>query len=106
MHLLDYFYIVDITSGEIKKLKYKEDKATTVIWNEKENTLVRETKELKIRYPFDLKKETDGMIEVKGSGLEILIPIKTKKLERKNHNIHLIYQAEDNTIEYCVEEII
>ena len=88
-----------------EKLKYKEDETTTVIWNKKENTLYRETKEIRIRYPFDKKKKTDGTLQVKGSLLEIMLPIKTLKLERKNHNIDLKYQVDGNTIEYCVEEI-
>ena len=65
----------------------------------------RETKEIRIRYPFDKKKKTDGTLQVKGSLLEIMLPIKTLKLERKNHNIDLKYQVDGNTIEYCVEEI-
>ena len=91
---------------ENNKLKYKEDKTTTIIWNEKENTLYRETDELIIRCPFNKKKKTDGIIEVKENKIEIKVPIKTKKLERKNHNIELEYEVDGNNIKYCVEEII
>ena len=91
---------------ENNKLKYKEDKETTIIWNEKDNTLYRETKEYILRYPFIKGKETDGTIELKENKIEIKVPIKTKKLERKNHNIELEYQLDENNIQYCVEEII
>lgn len=91
---------------EDNKIKYKEDKNTTVIWNEKENTLYRETNELRIRYPFQEKKTTEGTVELKQPPLEIKVPIHTKKLERKNHNVTIEFKVEENEMLYCIEEII
>jgi len=91
---------------ENNKIKYKEDNHATVIWNEKENTLFRETEEIILRYPFILNQTTKGTIELKEKKGKVEIPIHTKKLERKNHNIIIEFKVEENAMLYCIEEII
>ena len=88
------------------KIKYKEDKNTTVIWNEEENTLYRETNEIIIKYLFVKGKTTEGTVKLKEPPLEIKVPVHTKKLERKNHNIKVEFKVEENNMLYCIEEII
>ena len=91
---------------ENNKIKYKEDNHTTVIWNENDNTLFRETEEIILKYPFIMDKTTTGTIELKEGKVKIQIPIHTKKLERKNHNIIIEFKVEENAMLYCIEEII
>ena len=91
---------------EEDKIKYKEDKNTTVIWNYKDNTLLRETDQLRITYKFQEQKKTEGIIEIKEYNQNIKVEIHTKKLERKKNNIKLEFKIEQDEFLYCIEELL
>lgn len=88
-----------------ENLKYKEEKGSIVVFNLKENKLVRDNKEFKMKYFFDEKQETDGIIEMKEMLKEIPIKIKTKKIERKDKDIKIDYYIEDNLFTYQIEAL-
>lgn len=82
-------------------IKYKEEDNTKVVFNYKENKLTRENNELKMIYSFNDNK---GVITVKELEREIKVEIDTKKIERKDNNIKIIFEIEDEFI-YRIEEI-
>ncbi|MBQ6135211.1 MAG: hypothetical protein IJI60_02725 [Bacilli bacterium] len=83
--------------------KYQEDKKTKVILDLNQNILLRENKELKMKYIFQEKEETDGIIESKELGKKIMVKIKTKKIERKENDIKITFQVEDQSFLYHIE---
>jgi len=91
---------------EDEKIKYKENKETTVIWDYQKKTLYRETKELRLRYPLIENEITEGFIKLKEYPQEWKIKVKTKRLERKNNNIKIELEVNEDTISYCIEEIL
>ncbi len=86
-------------------LKYQENNHTMVIYNYENNSLVRENKELRMDYLFDVKRKTEGTIQVKELGQSIKLKIKTNKLERKNNDIEVSFKIEDKEFLYKIEEI-
>lgn len=93
------------TSGIIEEnhLKYKENKDTTLIYDYEENKLTRENKKLRMDYFFDKKSKTEGTIQVKELGRTITLPIITNKIVRKEEDIEIEYQIEDNIFLWKVE---
>lgn len=89
-----------------KKLKYQENDQTKVNFNYTNNELLRENKEIKMKYLFSEKKETTGTIYLKDIKKNIDIPIKTSKIKRKNNSIHIEYTINNNKYYYEIEEII
>ncbi|MBP5678589.1 MAG: hypothetical protein J6X28_02015 [Bacilli bacterium] len=87
-------------------LKYKENQETTVQYQYDHNILIRENKELKMEYTFNLLKPTQGTIQIKELGEAVKIPIKTKRLERNNHNIEICFMIEEKEFLYRIEEIV
>ena len=87
-------------------LKYIENNNTTVLYNYKNNSLVRKNEELRMDYLFDVNRKTEGTIEIKEIGKSIVLPIKTKKLERKNNNIEVEFEIDQKNFLYKIEEKI
>ncbi len=83
--------------------KYQEEGKTKVILNLDEKTLLRENKELKMKYIFQEKKETDGIIETKELGKRIRVKIKTEKIERKENDIKITFRVENKPFLYHIE---
>lgn len=86
-------------------LKYKEENNTTVIYDYKKNILARENDELRMEYCFNHEEKSIGFIKIKELSKKIELVIKTNKLERKNNNIEVMFQIEDNEFLYKIEEI-
>lgn len=89
-----------------ENIKYKEPDETTVTYQYNNNTLLRENKELRMKYPFDLNRRTTGEIEVKELDQSMKIKIDTNKLERKKHNIEIDFSIEEKNFLYKIEEIV
>ena len=83
--------------------KYQEDQKTKVILDLDKQILLRENKELKMKYIFQENKETDGIIESKELSKRIKVKIKTKKIERKENDIKITFQVEDQSFLYHIE---
>lgn len=86
-------------------LKYKEKNSTKVIFDYKKNILVRENNELRMEYYFDSGKKTKGLIEIKELNKKIEVEIETKKIERKNNDIEILFRIENDDFLYKIEEI-
>ena len=86
-------------------IKYKEPDGTMTIFDLNRNTLERDNKDFRMHYRFILNEKTNGSLEVKELGKIMDLQIKTNKLERKNNNIMITYEVEDNSFLYCIEEI-
>lgn len=86
-------------------LKYKENKETTVLYNYEKNSLLRENSELRMDYVFDLKRKTEGILQIKELDHTVRVPIHTKKIERNNINIEINFEIEKKDFLYCIEEI-
>lgn len=85
-------------------LKYK-DNDTTMIMNYNELKLIRENNEIRINYPFSLKKKTIGTIELKDLNQTIEVNIKTNKIKINNNDIEINYTIDNQNFIYQVEEI-
>ena len=86
-------------------LKYKDNNKDTMILEYETPKISRETKDLIIKYPFSLKKKTIGTIEYKKINQLFKVEIKTKKIKRNNNDIEIVYEIENQTFKYQVEEI-
>lgn len=86
-------------------IKYKEDETSLVIYNYKENKLIRETNELRMTYQFEEGKTTTGNITLKDLNKEINIEIYTKKIIKKENNIEIEFEIEKNLFLYRIEVI-
>lgn len=90
---------------EDNNLKYLEKDKTKVFLNYSKLEIIRENKKIRMELKFDIKKETSGKILIKGIQKEVIIPIKTTKINKNNNNLQLEYQIEDQKFFYQVEEI-
>ncbi len=86
-------------------IKYKEDDKTIVKFNYRTNELNRENDELKMRYLFSNRKKTIGTIAIKELAKTLNIQISTKKIKRKDYNIEIEFQIEENDFLYKIEVI-
>ena len=86
-------------------LKYLENDKTKVFINYSKLEIIRENKKIRMELKFDIKKETLGKILIKEIKEEVIIPIKTTKINKNNKNLQLEYQIEDQRFFYQVEEI-
>ena len=87
-------------------MKYKEQDDTIVTYNYRDNILLRENKELRMKYPFDPNRQTTGEIIIKELEKTMKIKIETIKLERKNQNIEIVFKIDENQFLYKIEEVI
>lgn len=90
---------------EDNNLKYLEKDKTKVFLNYSKLEIIRENKKIRMELKFDIKKETSGKILIRGIQKEVIIPIKTTKINKNNNNLQLEYQIEDQKFFYQVEEI-
>lgn len=88
---------------EENKIKYVEKNQTLVIYNYEENTLIRENDKLRMQYSFQEGKKTEGQIEIKEYQKTINLPIITKKIEKKDQEIEIKYQVENQDFLYKIE---
>lgn len=86
-------------------IKYQEKDNTTALFLINENTLIRENKEIKMRYQFALNKKTKGTIYIRELNKEIEIPIKTIVLKNDNGLINIKYKINNELYHYRIEEI-
>lgn len=92
-----------ILDGNI--LKYKEEDTTTVIYNYKNNELLRENNDLRLNIIFQKNKETKGNMYIKDIDKELNISVNTKKIIKRNNNIEIEYYIDNNHFLYRIEEI-
>ena len=85
-------------------LKYIEDNKIKTTFNYNDNKLIREGNDFKMLYILD-NNNPYAEILVKQINKIIKPNIEIEKLERKDNDIHTIFNIEENKIEYHVEEI-
>ena len=90
---------------EDDKIKYKEKDNTTVIYDYKSQVLKRKNDKINMLYLFEKDKKTEGFIEIKGMNNKIKIEIKTIIIKRKNYDIEIQYEIENQKFQYQIEEI-
>lgn len=87
------------------RIKYKEPDDTIVTYDYEKNVLLRESKELRMRYQFTLSQKTSGEIEVKEFNHSMKLEIETKKIERKNQDIEISFSIDGKDFLYKIEVI-
>lgn len=95
------------TTGIItnKVLKYKEKDNTTTTYNYVDKCLIRNNEELYMKYIFNPKKETTGIIKIKSLKKDLNILIKTNKYKEEDNNIYIEYEIEKEKFIFGIEEI-
>jgi len=86
-------------------LKYVEKEDTITKFDYQNNILIRENKEFKMEYLFDINKITKGTFLLKENNQIIEIPINTKELVKNKNNIKIKFEIENNQFLYEIEEI-
>lgn len=81
----------------------KDDKKTKTYFNYDKNQLIRENKELSLKYNFDENNPTTGQLLVYELQKYVTLKIVTKKLVRCDHNIEIKFMVENEPIEYKIE---
>ena len=89
-----------IIDGDV--LKYIEKNGTKVVFNYEDKTLIRENNKIKMNYSFLNNK---GLIEIKELGRIIDIDIKVGKITRKDHDIEIKYEIDQDEFIYRVGEV-
>lgn len=83
----------------------KDDKKTKTYFNYDKNQLIRENKELSLKYNFDENKKTTGQLLVYELQKYVTLKIETKKLVRCDYNIEIDFMVEKEPIKYKIEVI-
>lgn len=82
-----------------KIIYYENDVKVTIILEENVVTLLRESNEYQLTFPFEENKKTVGMHKIKTFPMEIEAIIETRLLERDDHQLkleyHLVLGTED-----------
>lgn len=86
-------------------IKYKEEANTIVKFDYTTNELTRENNELRLNYLFLEDNKTEGIIYVKDLKKELVLEIKTKKIQRKNYDIEIEFAVEEEEFLYKIEVI-
>ena len=84
------------------KITYYEKNKTKVIYDYKENTLIRENDDINMVYTFNKDKETTGKILVKELNRELHVKIKTKELKKQDYNLEIKFKVEDQNFIYKI----
>lgn len=84
-------------------IKYLEKDDTKVVFDYNKNKLIRENTTMKMTYYFDNKTESD--ILVKDYNRHLKFMIKTNKLKKKDYNLEVDYQIDNDKFLYRIEEI-
>ena len=85
------------------KITYYEKSKTKVIYDYKENALIRENDDINMLYTFNKNKPTIGKILVKELNKELHVKIKTKELKKKDYNLEIKFKVEDQNFIYKIE---
>ena len=97
----DSYKVKAITSDSV--IKYKEPDDTIVIFDYKDNRLVRENDQMKMIYNFNDKE--DSIILVKDYNRHINLVIKTNKIKKKDYNLEVDFTIDKEKFLYRIEEL-
>lgn len=81
----------------------KDEKNTKVIFDWKNNLLIRNNSDILMTYPFDLNNKTIGNIEVKELNKYLNLSIETIKYDISDIKKELKFKVEDEEIIYIIE---
>ncbi len=83
--------------------KEKDEQRTTTSFNYRTKELIRENDSLKMRYPFNKDKNSQGTIFVKELGRSFDLIIKTTKMLRCGQNIEIEFLVEEQPFNFKIE---
>ena len=90
------------TNGIIQDdiLKYKEPNKTTVLYNYKEDILIRENKELK-------KKQHDkqNFLFLKDLQKKLFLNLKVTRIKKQGYNLYAEFKIEEENFKYKIEVV-
>lgn len=101
-------YQVDASINEEKNtiIYYEKDsEKTKVKYDYEKKILIRENKNLSMKYYFDLNNETQAEVMIKDLNKRIVLPINTIDIIRNFWNVLIKYQIERQNFEYKIEVI-
>ncbi len=100
--------ICDYTTTAVinnEKIIYTEKDKTKVLYDFKNNELIRDNNKLRLKYKFDLNSKTEGSILIKDLDKVLNVYIKTNKLINKKNIIEINYTLDKDQFEYKIEVI-
>lgn len=88
-----------------KKITYTEqdELKTKVIYDYENNVLVRENKELYMKYIFNINEQTNGILKIKDLNKILSVIIVTNRIETDNYNLEVSFQVENNNFLYKLD---
>ncbi len=89
-----------IVSNDYSVFKYIEEDTTKTVFDMNKNVLSRENDELYMEYFFDKNK---GKVYIKEIDKEFLIDLKKVKVDRKDNNIKISYNIDEDKFIYELE---
>ncbi len=81
----------------------KDNKKTKTYFNYDRKQLIRENKEISLKYDFDKEKPTTGQLMVYDINKSLTLKIITKQLCIQNYNVNIKFTIENEEIEYKIE---
>ena len=100
----DKYKVVIHDDKDKKTLFYKEEDKTITTFNYEENILVRENDVMRLEYKFDLKEKTVNSIYIKELNSTVNVEITTKKIEKNENYIEIVYEIEETVFSYKIEK--
>lgn len=98
-------YKVTIHDDEEKRIFfYKEDDKTITTYDYENDIFTRENEEMKIEYHFCLDEITENKILIKNLNNVVTIKVLTKKLEKREDYIEIIYEIENTEFKYIIKK--
>ena len=96
------------TNGIIQDdiLKYKEPNKTTVLYNYKEDILIRENKELKMNYILKKKQhDKQNFLFLKDLQKKLFLNLKVTRFKKQRYNLYAEFKIEEENFKYKIEVV-
>lgn len=89
---------------EKETLFYKEEDKTITSFDYKNNILTRDNEKMKLTYYFLLNYKTKNKIFIKDLDKELEVEVITRKLEKSENYIEVVYEIENNKFTYRIDK--
>ncbi len=98
-------YKVEVHDDKEKEtLFYKEEDKTITSFDYKNNILTRDNEKMKLTYYFLLNYKTKNKIFIKDLNNEVEVEVITRKLEKTDNYIEVVYEIDNNKFTYRIEK--
>lgn len=94
--------IYNAKTQEIKYIDQDEEK-TIVKFSFLDYTLARKNNNMRLRYHFVENEITEGELDVTGIPNTIKVDVETKKIEKKENMINIVYFVDNTRFNYILE---